>query len=164
MYYVNQDKHKTLVFEKDSNSNITFLGLANKTFTVDNKILAHQLANFIIAFREVPHDVAIKRRNVELVHKMIDAKLQANIDKKIIAQYLKAHGGTIEVAITSVRPLGGHSWVINWQEHLENGDISNWGSTITFEILDTVEPSIQLINPVGLFVTDINPTEDVNDK
>jgi type IV secretion system protein VirB5 len=164
MYYINQDKHKTLVFEKDSMGNITFLGLANKTLTVDNKIVAHQLANFIVALREVPHDLAIKRRNIELVHKMIDTKLQASVDKRIIAQYTKAANGTIVVDILSVRPLSAKSWIINWQEHLENGETSNWGSTVSFERLDTVEPSIQLLNPIGLFITDINPTEDINDK
>jgi type IV secretion system protein VirB5 len=164
MYYINQDKHKTLVFEKDSLGNITFLGLANKTLTVDNKIVAHQLANFIIALREVPRDIAIKRRNIELIHKMIDAKLQTTIDKKIIAQYVKAANGTIVVDISSVRPLSAKSWIINWQEHVENGETTNWGSTLSFEKLDTVEPSIQLVNPIGLFITDINPTEDINDK
>ena len=165
MYLVNQDKHKTLVFEKDSYGNLTMLGIADKTFKIDNKMVAHQLANFIVALREVPQDISIRRRNIEIVHKMIDTKLQVAVDKRILEQYNKTNGGTLNVEITSIRPLeSGKSWVINWNEQLSTGEISHWGSTITFERLDTVEPDIQLVNPIGLFITYINPTEDINEK
>ena len=76
MYLIMQDRHKVVVFEKDSLGNITTLGLASKTFDVDNKIIAHQLAGFILALREVPRDTALKRRNIDIVHKMIDPKIK----------------------------------------------------------------------------------------
>ena len=43
MYFVNQDKHKTLIYEKDSLGNVSFLGIATTTFNIDNKVVAHQL-------------------------------------------------------------------------------------------------------------------------
>jgi type IV secretory pathway TrbF-like protein len=163
MYLVNQDKHKTLIYEKDSTGNITFLGLATKTFNIDNKVVAHQLANFITALREVTPDIAIRRRNINIVHKMIDPKIQEALDKMIIGQYTKAENNQILVDITSIKPLqGGKSWVINWVEHISNtSSTTNWSATITFELLDTVEPDVQLINPIGLFVGYIHPTEDI---
>lgn len=165
MYLVNQDKHKTLIFEKDNLGNLTLLGIANKTFNVDNKMVAHQLASFIVALREVPTDVAVRRRNIDIVHKMIDSKIQQTIDKKILEQYTKAGGGEILVDIKSVKPLqGGKSWVISWVEHLDNEQDSNWSTTITFECLDNLTPNIQLVNPIGLFITYVNPTEDIAEK
>ncbi|MCE2706540.1 MAG: type IV secretion system protein [Proteobacteria bacterium] len=162
MYLVNQDKHKTLVYEKDSTGNITFLGLATKTFNIDNKVVAHQLANFIIALREVPSDIAIRRRNIDTVHKMIDPKIQVGLDKMIIGQYTKANSNQILVDITSIKPLqGGKSWVVNWVEHVSELSTS-WSTTVTFELLETVEPDVQLVNPIGLFVRDIHPTQDIN--
>jgi len=154
--------NKTLVYEKDSTGNITFLGLATKTFNIDNKVVAHQLANFIIALREVPSDIAIRRRNIDTVHKMIDPKIQVGLDKMIIGQYTKANSNQILVDITSIKPLqGGKSWVVNWVEHVSELSTS-WSTTVTFELLETVEPDVQLVNPIGLFVRDIHPTQDIN--
>ena len=168
MYYVSQDKHKTLIFEKDKTGNITTLGLATKTFNVDNKIVAHQLANFIRSLREIPQDINIKRRNIDMVHKMIDPKIREQVDKMIIAQYGKVHDGQMLVEINNIKPLeGGRSWQINWTETvIANGttaDITTtWSSVITFKRLDSIEPNVQLINPIGLFVTYLHPTEDIN--
>ena len=165
MYFVNQDKHKTLIYEKDSSGNVTFLGIAATTFNVDNKVVAHQLANFIIALREIPSDVAIRRRNIDIVHKMIDPKLQDTVDKSILAQYSKAHEANILVDITSIKPLeGGKSWVVGWVERLSTGEVANWSTTVTFERLETVEPDVQLVNPIGLFITYIHPMQDINDR
>ncbi len=163
MYLVNQDKHKTLIYEKDSLGNISFLGIATTTFNVDNKVVAHQLANFITALREVPSDIAIRRRNIDLVHKMIDPKLQEAVDKSIIGQYTMAHDSNILLDITSVKPLeGGKSWVISWAERLSSGLTTNWSTTVTFKRLEAVDPNVQLINPIGLFITYIHPVEDIN--
>ncbi|MFN8770216.1 MAG: type IV secretion system protein [Neisseriaceae bacterium] len=165
MYLVNQDKHKTLVFERNSLGNMTLLGIADKTFNIDNKMVAHQLANFIIAFREVSHDLTIRRRNIDLVHKMIDSKIQQAIDKKILEQYKKAGNGEILVDIKSVKPLpGGKSWVVNWIEHLDSQTDSNWSTTVSFERLDNININIQLVNPIGLFITYINPIEDIDEN
>ena len=167
MYYVNQDKHKTLIFEKDSNGNITTLGLATKTFNVDNKIVAHQLANLVRSLREIPLDINLKRRNIDVVHKMIDPKIREQVDKMIIAQYAKVKDGQILVEINNIKPLeGGKSWQINWEEKIMNNGtiadgITTWSSVVTFKRLDSVEPNVQLVNPIGLFVTYLHPTEDI---
>ena len=57
IHYINQDKHKIIVYEKNSLGDLTLLGLASKSLNIDNKIIAHQLANFITALREVPQDI-----------------------------------------------------------------------------------------------------------
>lgn len=164
MYMVNQDKHKVVVFEKDSLGNLTALGLANKTLAVDNKIVAHQLANFIIALREVPLDGVLKRRNIDLVHKMTDAKLKNEVDKMLISQYSKAQ--QIIVTLNQIKPLqGGKSWEVNWKEEASLQDInkvSNYSSVITFVREDNLDSQSQLVNPIGLFVTYLHPTEDIN--
>jgi type IV secretory pathway TrbF-like protein len=167
MYCVNQDKHKTLIFEKDSLGNITTLGLATKTFNVDNKVVAHQLANFIRNLREIPLDINVKRRNIDMVHKMIDPKIREQVDRMIIAQYAKTHGLILLIS-TNIKPLeGGVSWQVNWEERvMENGattsGVTTWSSVIAFKRLDSLEPNVQLINPIGLFITYLHPTEDIN--
>jgi len=168
MYLVSLDKHKTVVFEKDNLGNVTVLGLATKTFNVDNKIIAHQLYNFILALREVPLDVSLKRRNIEIVHKMIDPKIRDYLDKLLIAQYVKARDKEIMVNVTSLKPLeGGKSWEVSWQESLGNQvgtveEVSSWSTIITFTRLDTVTPEIEIVNPIGLFIRYVHPVEDIN--
>lgn len=170
MYLVNQDKHKTLIFEKDNLGNITLLGIATKTFTVDNKIIAHQLYNFIVALREVPLDITLKRRNIDIIHKMIDPKIREAANRLLIEQYVKAGDKQITINVTSIKPLeGGKSWEIGWQESLINpaGNIlnsSNWSTIITFKKLDIVAPDVQIINPIGLFITYLHPVEDIASK
>ncbi|MCX8514036.1 MAG: VirB8/TrbF family protein, partial [Burkholderiales bacterium] len=72
MIMINQDKHKVIVFAQDGMGNLTLLGVANKNLIIDNKIVAHQLANFIYALREVPADLDLKKRNINLIKNMIN--------------------------------------------------------------------------------------------
>jgi type IV secretory pathway TrbF-like protein len=166
MYIVNQDKHKTIIFEKDNNGNLITLGLATKTLNVDNKIVAHQLVNFITALREVPQDINVKRRNIDLVHKMIDPKLRKPIDQIIIDQYSK--NKTIMVTLKSIRPMqGGSSWQIAWDEKIfDNSGVNlestvGFSSIVTFKRLDNPALDVQLVNPIGLFITYIHPVQDI---
>ena len=166
VYIVNKDQHKVVVFEKDSLGNITTLGLATQTFAVDNKIIAHQLASFIFALREAPKDTTLKRRNIDIVHKMIDQKILDQVNQLLINQYLAAKDGHISIEIKRIVPLeGGKSWSIYWSE--EGGGRAlkrqNWSSIVTFTRLDTVDPAVQIVNPISLFITYLHPVEDVND-
>lgn len=166
IYIVNQDKHKTLIFERDGQGNLILLGLAAKTLDVDNKIVAHQLINFITALREVPQDINIKRRNIDLVHKMIVPKLRKQIDQMIIEQY--ARNKIIMVTIKSIRPMqGGNSWQVEWAEKYSDSsgsDVENtiiFSSIVTFKHLDNITLEVQLVNPISLFITYIHPVQDL---
>jgi type IV secretory pathway TrbF-like protein len=167
MYVVNLDKHKTLIFEKDSQGNITTLGLASKTFNVDNKIIAHQLANFILALREVPREPTLKRRNIDQVHKMIDSKIRERVDQLLINQYTGAVDKQIMVQIKSIVPLKeGKSWSLHWLEETQgsNGEVikqQNFSTIVTFVQASSVDPVIQLANPIGLFITYVYPAQDI---
>jgi type IV secretory pathway TrbF-like protein len=171
MYIASQDKHKTLIFEKDSNGNITTLGLASTSFNIDNKMIAHELVNFIMALREVPADIVFKRRNIDLVHKMISPKIQPPIDQMIIDQYNLANGGEITVNVNQIKPLDntGSNWDISWSETLTTGNGANisttsWSSIINFKRLTTIPLDIQIVNPIGIFVTSVHPVQDINEK
>jgi type IV secretory pathway TrbF-like protein len=172
MYLVNQDKHKVLVFEKNSTGNLQILGVATKTINADNRIIAHQLDTFIIALREVPLDVNVKRRNIDIVHKMTDPKIRSQVDKLIIDQYTKAKTDVINVDVQNVKPIeGGKSWEVIWTERVPNNSpnsssepITHWSAIVTYKKLDVTDPATQIINPVGLFITYINPSQDINDK
>jgi type IV secretory pathway TrbF-like protein len=165
MYFVNEDKHKTIVYEKDDRGNLTLLGIANKTFNVDNKIIAQQLASFIVALREVPLDINIRRRNIKLVHSFVDAKLISAINKMIIEQYNKVKDDILYIELLSIKPLAGNnSWVISWKEITNKNEISYWSTTVTFNRFDAVDKNIQLFNPIGLIIKYINPVMDINSK
>lgn len=166
-YVVNQDRHKIIVLERDSTGNLLTLGLATKTLKVDNKMVAHQLINFITSLREVPQDIAVRRRNINLVHKMITARLGKQIDQMIVGQYSK--NKIIMVTVKSIRPMqGGNSWQIAWHERAEDNQSHNlektagFSSIISFKRVDDIALDVQLINPTGLFITYIHPVQDIN--
>lgn len=169
MYMVNQDKHKALIFERDSIGNLQALGLATKTLKIDNKIIAHQLANFIIAVREVPQDVTVKRRNINIVHKMADTKLRNFLDQMFVKRYAQAKDGGVLVGIDNIKPIeGGNSWEIRWHENPSTNIlgmvVSYWSAIVTFKRLEVSDADVQLINPAGIFITYFNPVEDISDK
>lgn len=165
MYFVNEDKHKTIVYEKDDRGNLTLLGIASKSFNVDNKIIAQQLASFIVALREVPLDINLRRRNIKLVHSCLDPKLIPNINKMILDQYNKAKDDSLYIELLSIKPLAGNnSWVISWKELNNKNEVSYWSTTITFSRIESVDKNIQLYNPTGLFIKYINPVMDINSK
>ncbi len=149
--------------------NITTLGLAYKTFNVDNKMIAHQLVNFVVALREVPSDTSIKMRNIDVVHKMIVPKLRAQIDKMFINEYSHTLNLPVTVNVSEVKPLaGGDEWEINWVETTPSSTSANaatthWSSVLTFVRQDSVNPAVQIVNPIGLFVTYVHPVEDISD-
>ena len=169
-YYVNQDKHKVIVYEKNSLGDLTLLGLASETLKVDNKIIAHQIANFITALREVPSDINLKKRNIDIVHKMIVSRMFTNIDQLIINQYKLAYNGKISIVINKIKPFeGGRSWIVNWMEYqtLQDGTIlkpKNFSSVVSFTRNENIDYKLQLVNPIGLFITYIFPVEDFNDE
>jgi type IV secretory pathway TrbF-like protein len=166
MYLVNQDKHKTIVFERDSQDNLSLLGIATKTLPTDNRVIAHQLANFITALREVPQEVDLKRRNIDIVHKMLEPKLKESIDKTIIDQYTKAKDSNIFIKLSSLKPItGAKSWEVRWSENNATTSlITHWSAIITFKQVDAINPDVQIINPLGLVITYVNLAEDINDK
>jgi type IV secretory pathway TrbF-like protein len=165
MYFVNQDKHKTLIYEKDDRGNLTLLGISNKTFNIDNKIIAQQLANFIISLREVSVDINLRRRNIKLVHSFIEPKLIDVVNKMIIEQYKHVKEDSISVELISIKPLeGNNSWMISWREVSNKNELSYWSTTITFKRTDILDNTMQLYNPAGLIITYVNPVMDINSK
>ena len=172
MFITNQDKHKTIVYREDALGNLQVMGIATSTLKVDNRIVAHQLKYFIEALREVPIDVNLKKRNIDLVHKMIDPKIKSIVDQLLIDQYskVKDQNGFIEVQINNIKPLeGGRSWEIRWTEKSsgsdkEMGAETSWDATVTFKQLTTSDAATQLVNPAGLYITYINPTQDIIEK
>lgn len=165
MYFVNEDKHKTIVYEKDDRGNLTLLGIASKTFNIDNKIVAQQLATFIVALREVSLDNNLRRRNIKLVHSFVDAKLIPMINKMILEQYNKARDDILYIELISIKPLvGNKSWVISWKEANNKNEVSYWSTTLTFIRVDSVDQNIQFYNPTGLVIKYINPVMDINSK
>ena len=172
MYMVNQDKHKVVVFEKDSLGNIQTLGLATTSFSIDNKIIAHQLDQFITDLREVPIDRMVKRRNIDVVHSMVDARIKSSIDQMIVDQYsrIKDANSSISVEVNNIKPIeGGRSWEVRWTEKINGNSadgkqITHWDTTVTFKRANSADPTTQMRNPAGLQITNINPTQDVNDK
>lgn len=165
---INQNKHKVLVFEKDNLGNLSTLGIATKTLSIDNKILAHQLANFIIAIREVPKELSIKKRNISLVHSMVAMANIEYFDKLIINQYHSASGRGVVVTINRIKPIiKDKSWEVNWQEKIDNdrgiNDIKYFSANIVFSLAtEVLYPEIQLLNPTGILISYFNPVADIN--
>ena len=169
IYTINQDKHKVIVFERDSDNNLIALGIAARSLKVDNKLIAHQLAIFINALREVPLDNNLKKRNINIVHKMVLSKLKNQLDNMLIKSYTDNHDKVVNVIIDRILPLQGNkSWSIHWHEETYNysGELLNktsYSSIISYIFENNTDMETNLINPLGMFINYINPVQDIND-
>ncbi|MCX8515274.1 MAG: VirB8/TrbF family protein, partial [Burkholderiales bacterium] len=85
-------------------------------------------------------------------------------------QYLKAGRGKILVMIKQIKPFeNDKSWLISWLEQLytPEGNMirqQNFSSVISFHQNNNIDNQMQLINPAGLFISYINPVEDISDE
>lgn len=169
IYTINQDKHKVIVFERDNDNSLIALGIASKSLKADNKLLAHQLALFISALREVPLDNYIKKRNINTIHKMVIPKIKNQLDNMLIKSYSENRDKAVNVVIDRILPLQGNkSWSIHWHEetYSTSGELLNsasYSSIVSYVFEQSMDTETNLINPLGMFINYINPTQDIND-
>ncbi|SOO09581.1 Type IV secretory pathway, TrbF component (fragment) [Xanthomonas citri pv. fuscans] len=72
---------------------------------------------------------------------------------------------TVTTQVTSVVPVSADSYQVRWVEtsFTDQGQVkerATWTSTFTIK-QSTPDPKIELVNPLGLFITDFNWQRDI---
>ncbi len=158
IYAANLPNVVPFIFKEDGSGGLTAMGIANQRMQVNSQMVANQLGSFIVALREVPTSVEIKKRYVTRVQMMSSHALFHNVLTKMLKDsYLKAGNTEVIVTFKSIMPLSKNTWEIDWTEANTNGtSLGNFKAMITVELSKEFKNSSALIfNPLGLVITDI---------
>lgn len=137
----------------------------------DNRVIIAALGRFISNFKTRLVDTYAQRALVNEVYAYIANDSSA---QSVVSHYYRENnpfevreGVTTQVQVTSVLPIGdiGRSWQVLWTEtRLRNGEIrgvTEWRAILTIAISPVRELAEVLVNPLGIYVTELNMAQDV---
>lgn len=159
IYAANLPNVVPFIFKEDGSGGLTAMGIANQEMHVNQQMIANQIALFVIALREVPTSVDIKKRYVTRVQMMSSTPLFHNVLAKMLKDsYMKAGNNEVVITIKSIIPIAKNTWELNWTESGSNdANLGEYKATISIELSKEFKNSSSLIyNPIGLVITDIN--------
>jgi len=134
----------------------------------DERIVRYQLAAFIRGTRQVMADRIAMKKGLEQVYAYargpartyLDEHYRANNPFEIAKTYL------VVPTVTSLLPVSGTSWQVRWMEEQRGRDglllgKSQWEGIVTIEIAPPTSEEAILMNPLGLYVTDLRWTKQL---
>ncbi|MCX8515283.1 MAG: VirB8/TrbF family protein [Burkholderiales bacterium] len=159
IYAANLPDIVPFIFKEDGSGGLTAMGIASQEMHVNKQMVANQIGLFLIALREVPASVEIKKRYVTRVQMMSTQQLFHNVLAKMLKEsYLRVGNGEVFITLKSIIPITKNTWELDWTEAGANGNsLGEYKATLTIELSKEFKNSSALIyNPIGLVVTDIN--------
>lgn len=159
IYIANQPKTVPFLFKEDGSGGITALGIPNTVMRVDNKLIANQLATFIIALRQVPVDLELRKQYVRRVKMMTTSELFNN---QLVAMFKSEYkninsDNSIKVSINTIEPIAKNTWQIDWTQSVNSIATGKYSAIVTYERDATItDPTLMIFNPLGIIIKDIN--------
>lgn len=158
-----QSKIKTMVFMSDSKGALAYGGFAEDKLKITSPMIANQLADYLIALRQIPQDMDLKNAYLLRVKAMSTPELfNSSIIPMIKQRYANLKGNTIKVTVHSILPIGKYSWQIDWDEVSGNNPKVKYKGNITFMMNPNInDQRLLLINPLGIIVSDFNYNQEM---
>ena len=166
-----QNKIVPYVVEVDKLGNAAAIKPAHKASLVDESVVRAYLGRFVTDFRTISIDVQQQKSSLQRLYAMLPNSSPALIR---INEYFEAHSPferafaqTTSVDIHSVLPLTDKTWQVEWTESERNlqgalmGPIKSYKASIAIANNPPTEEKIILVNPLGIYITDINWTQVV---
>jgi type IV secretion system protein VirB5 len=161
-----QSKIKPFVVAIDKIGNPIAMAQPVTGGAINQRIVEAQVANWLWTARSVLSDHAAQKILIDRVYTMLGSDAAGYLN-----QYYSAHppfGYVANVTITSVLPISGNTYQINWDEAtVKNGQpqpVQHWKANITTardpKLADN--PRVMLDNPLGLFIKNITWTPVVS--
>lgn len=165
-----QKKYVPYIVEVDNLGRSAMVGFVTKPKPMDERIAKAYLSRFITDFRSVTLDPVPEKSAINRVYSMISVGTPAfnkiNVFFKDHSPFEKSHTGSIDVEIISILPISEKIWEVEWSENLRNlqghiVNITRWKSSLTIAVSPPQEEEKILINPLGIFVTDLSWTKQI---
>lgn len=160
-----QSKVVPYVVEVDKLGAAAAVTPADRTTTVDPRVIKAYLARFVADWRAVTVDTQAQKGAIGRVYAMLPSGSLA-LDK--LNAFFKAHNPfalaakrSVDVAVTNLLPISDKTWQLEWREVTRDsrgeviGNIRMKASVIV-GITPPTDERLILINPLGVYVTDLN--------
>lgn len=165
IYIASLSKYVPMVFYTDQNGAMVFGGIANQRLVITEPMIANQLADYLIALRQLPIDDDLRNEYLRKVKMMTKPSLFDNTLVPAITERYKSNvGQSIKVKVTNVYPTntGKTTWTVEWNELLNSRVQGSYKAAITMSMDSSItDPLILLIDPLGIVVTDINISQEI---
>jgi len=169
LWQASQSRVTPYVVEVDELGQTLVVGPAERTTTVDRRLVRYQVAEFIRKARSIVADGAAEKQLLDnaYAHAAGAATRFLNDHFKAHNPFLRMHERTVSVEVTSVLPLpASESWQVQWTETHRGLDGAvlveeRWQAILTVEIRPGDTPEAIEQNPLGLYVTDIQWTKQL---
>ena len=160
-----QDKYIPYIVEVDKLGQAANVGYATQASPVDQRIFKAFLVRFLSDFRSVTPDAVAQKAALDRLYSMVPTGSPAlekiNTFYKDNSPFMVAQSQTVALEINSVLPISGQTWQMEWTETKRNlsGQIQSrirYKASLTVALNPPQNEGLMLVNPLGLFVMDLN--------
>ena len=166
IYLATQSRVSPFVVEVDRLGQAVAFGPAEQLRKTDERLIRYQLNLFIRDVRSVFADAEVQKTviNRAYAHAKDGALGFLNDYFKKSNPFLREAEGTVTVQVQSVLRLSPRSWQVQWREtHLAPAgrvvSETAWQAVLGVELSPPETTDVLLVNPLGLYVTEINWTK-----
>lgn len=160
-----QSKVIPYVVEVDKLGAAAAITRADSASVVDQRVIKAYLARFVSDWRAVTIDRQAQKSAIDRVYAMLPSGSVAlgkvNDHFKANNPFTVASSRSVSVAVTNLLPLSEHTWQVEWQEVTRNtrGEVQGnvrMKVSIIVGITPPTDERLILINPLGVYITDLN--------
>lgn len=160
-----QNRFVPYVVEVDKLGSLSAVGLADRAGPIDQRIVKAYVTRFIEDARGITADTVAQKAAINRVYSMIaqgtSGLTKLNEFYKENSPFVRTESETVSVEITSVLPITDQTWQCEWQETTRNlqGQIkakAHWKASIALAFNPPTDEKQILLNPLGMYVVDIN--------
>jgi type IV secretion system protein TrbF len=165
-----QNKVVPYIVEVDKLGEAAAVARADTAGAVDKRVVKSYLARFVADWRTVTIDRQAQKGAIDRVYAMLPG---GSVALGKLNDYFKAHNPftvaskqSVEVAITNLLQLSDKTWQVEWREVIRDprGEVQGsvrMKASIIVGITAPTDEKLMLINPLGIYVTDINWSQQI---
>ena len=168
IHLASQSRVSPFVVEVDRLGQAVAFGPAEQLRKTDERLIRYQLNLFIRDVRSVFSDSEVQKTVINRAygHAKDSALGFLNDYFKRSNPFLREAEGTVAVQVQSVLRLSASSWQVQWRETqiAQGGRILSetaWQAVLGVELTPPETTDVLLVNPLGLYVTEINWTQSL---
>ena len=160
-----QSKIVPYVVEVDKLGTVAAVARAEHPAQVDQRVVKAYLARFVADWRTVTIDRQAQKGAIDRIYAMLPS---GSVALAKLNDYFKANNPftvaskrSVSVAVTNLLPISERTWQVEWQEVIRDsrGEIQSnvrMKASILVGITPPIDENLMLINPLGVYVTDVN--------
>jgi len=165
VYVGAQSKIVPYVVEVDKLGAVAAVDRADRATAVDGRVIKAFLARFVTDWRTVTIDRQAQKAAIDRLYAMLPS---GSIALGKLNEHFRAHNPfglaateSVAVAVTNLLLISDQTWQVEWQETTRDRrgavqSIVRMKASIIVGVKPPTEESLILINPLGVYVTDLN--------